>query len=145
MKLTFIPAPDSPCRVISADDPQPEESWSPHAANKRIAPRAAPTTQADVPFAGVADVASVLPAAPPPGPSATEHPSSSSPAGTDAPDFPKPLPAGSCPHCPDRPLLFQARQQANYYRALFRRAKQRQATKDARIAQLQAEIRILKQ
>src|SRR5262245_19795909 len=100
MKLTFIPAPGWPCRVISADDAQPEESWSPQAGNKRIA---APTAQAD---------ASVLPAAP------------------------KPLPPGSCPHCPDRPLLFQARQQANYYRAMFRAAKQREAQKDARIARL---------
>jgi transposase len=62
-----------------------------------------------------------------------------------AADFLKPLPGGSCPHCPDRPLLFQARQQANYYRALFRAAKQREATKDARIAQLEAENRMLKQ
>jgi transposase len=57
----------------------------------------------------------------------------------------KPLPPGCCPHCPDRPLLFQARQQANYYRATFRLAKQREATKDARIAQLEAEIRMLEQ
>jgi transposase len=144
MKLTFIPAPGSPCRVISADDPQPEESWSPQATNKRIAGPAAPTTQTDAQPAAVEHAASVLPAAPP-GPSATEHPSDSLPAGTDAPDFLKPLAPGSCPHCPDRPLLFQARQQANYYRAMFRAAKQREATKDARIAQLEAEIRILKQ
>ena len=142
MKLTFIPAPGSPCRVLSADDPQPEESWSPAATNKRIAPAAAPTTQADTSPAAVEPTASVLPAGPSPGPCTTEHPS---PAGTDAPDFLKPLPPGSCPHCPDRPLLFQARQQANYYRALFQGAKQREATKDARIAQLEAEIRILKQ
>jgi transposase len=37
------------------------------------------------------------------------------------------------------------RQQANYYRAMFRAAKQREATKDARIAQLEAENRMLKQ
>jgi transposase len=140
MKLTFTPAPGSPCRVISADDPQPEESWSPAAGNKRIAPAVAPTTQADAP-----PTASVLPAALPLRPSAGEHPSDSSRASTDAPDFLKPLAAGSCPDCPDRPLLFQARQQANYYHAMFRRAKQREVTKDARIAHLEAEIRLLKQ
>jgi transposase len=138
MKLTFIPAPGSPCRVISADDAQPEESWSPQATNKRIASPTAPTTPAAAPPAAVAHATAVRPAA-------TEHPSDSSSAGTDAPDFLKPLPPGSCPHCPDRPLLVQARQQANYYRALFRAAKQREATKDARIAQLEAEIRILQQ
>jgi transposase len=130
MKLTFIPAPGSPCRVTSADDPQPEESWSPQAPNKRIAAPAAPRTQTD---------------AAPASSSATEHPSDSSPVGTAAPDFLEPLPPGSCPDCPDRPLLFQARQQANYYRAMFRAAKQREATKDARIAGLEAEIRVLKQ
>jgi transposase len=146
MKLTFIPASGSPCRVLSADDPQPEESWSPAATNKRIAPAAAPTSQADASPTAVEPAASVLPAAPPlPGPWATEPPADSSPAGTDAPDFLNPLPPGSCPHCPDRSLLFQARQQANYYRALFGAAKQRETAKDARIAQLEAEIRILKQ
>ena len=39
----------------------------------------------------------------------------------------------------------QARQQANFYRNRFRAAKQREATKDVRIAELEAEIRILKQ
>jgi transposase len=141
MKLSFIPAPDSPYRVISADDPQPEESWSPQVANKRIA---ASTTPTDVPPAAVEHAASVLPAAPLPGPSATKLPSDSSQACTD-PDFLKPLPPASCTACPDRPLLFQARQQANYYRAMFQAAKQREATKDARIAQLEAEIRILQQ
>jgi transposase len=145
MNLTFIPAPGSPYRVISADDPQPEESWSPQAANKRIASPAAPTTQADPPPAAVEHAASVLPAALPPGPTGAEHSLAPSPACTDAPDFLKPLPLGSCPHCPDRPLLFQARQQANYYRAMFRAAKQREANKDARIAHLEAEIRMLKQ
>jgi transposase len=144
MKLTFIPAPGSSCRVTSADDAQPEESWSPQATNKRIAAPAAPTTPTAAAPAAVEHAAAVLPAAPP-GPSATAHSSDSSPACTDAPDFLKPLPPGSCPHCPDRPLLFQARQQANYYRAMFRVAKQREATKDARIAQFEAEIRILKQ
>src|SRR5258708_21305733 len=108
MKLTFIPGPDSPCRVIAAADPQPEESWSPQATNKRIASPAAPTTQAAAPPAAVAHATAVLPAA-------TEHPSDSSPADTDAPDFLKPLAPGSCSHCPDRPLLVQVRQQANYY------------------------------
>jgi transposase len=138
MRLTFTPAPGSPCRVLSADDPQPEESWSPAAANKRIAPAAAPNTPADT-------AAAVLPAASPPGPSTADPSSDSSPAGTDASDFLQPLPPGSCPHCPDRPLLFQARQQAHYYRALFRAAKQREATQEARIAQLEAQIRILQQ
>jgi transposase len=144
MKLTFIPAPDSPCRVISANDPQPEESWSSQAPHKLIAPPAAPTTQGDAPPAAVEHAPSVLPGALP-GPSATETPSVSSPACSDEPDFLKPLPPGSCTHCPDRPLLFQARQQAHYYRALFRAAKQRESTRDARIAQLEAEARILKQ
>jgi transposase len=71
--------------------------------------------------------------------------SDSSPAGTDAPDFLPPLPPGSCLHCPDRPLLTQARQQANFYHNRFCTAKQREATKDARIAELEAENRILKQ
>src|SRR3954471_25096306 len=137
MILTFTPAPGSPCRVVDADDPQPEESWSPQAVNKRIAPAAVPTPQAAAPPAAVEHATSVPPAALP-GPSASEHPSGSTPAGTDAPDFLKPLPRGSCPHCPDRPLLLQARQQANYYRALFRAAKQREATKAARISELEA-------
>src|SRR3954454_6689956 len=102
MRLTFIPAPGSPCRVVEADDPQPEESWSPAATNKRIAAPVAPTNHPDTAPAAGEHAASVLPAAPP-GPSATEHPSASSPAGGDAPDFLKPLPPASCPHCPDRP------------------------------------------
>jgi transposase len=144
MNLTFIPGPDSPWRVIAADDPQPEESWSEQAVNKRIAPAAAPTPPAAAPPAAGEHATAVLPAALP-GPSASEHPSASSPAGTEPPDFLGPLPPGSCLHCPDRPLLFQARQQANYYRALFQRAKQREATKAARITELEAEIRMLKQ
>src|SRR4051812_24442936 len=128
MKLTFTPAPDSPWRVITADDPQPEESWSAAATNKRVASSAAPATQANAPVAALERAASDLPA-PPPGPCATEHPSDPSPARADAADPLEPLPPGSCPHCPDRPLLFQARQQANYYRAMFRLAKQREAAK----------------
>jgi transposase len=144
MKLTFIPDPDSPYRVISADDPQPEESWSPEAVHKRIALPPAPTAAADAPATAGEHAASVLPAVPP-GPCATADSSDSSPAGTDAPDFLPPLPPGSCPHCSDRPLLYEARQQANYYRAMFRAAKQREVTKDARITELEAENRILKQ
>src|SRR5271156_557205 len=133
MNLTFIPDPDSPYRVIAADDPQPEESWSPQAVHKQIALPPAPTAAADAPPAAGEHAASVLPAAPP-GPAAAADSSDSSPAGTDAPDFLPPLPPGSCPHCPDWPLLLQARQQANYYRAMFCAAKQREAAKDARIA-----------
>src|SRR5258708_7690249 len=99
MKLTFIPAPGSPCRVISADDAQPEESWSRHATSKRIAPLAAPTTQGDVLPAAGEHAPSVLPAAPSPGLSATKPPFDSSPACTVAPDFLTPLPLGCCPHC----------------------------------------------
>jgi transposase len=144
MKLTFTPAPGSPCRVISADDPQPEESWSSRATNKRIAPPPGPPTQADGPR-GAAEHASAHPPTTLPGPSPSEHASGSLPASTHSPDFLEPLPPRSCPDCPDRPLLFQARQQANYYRALFQAAKQREAKKDARIAELEAENRILKQ
>jgi transposase len=145
MKLTFIPAPGSPCRVLAADDPQPEESWSPQATNKRIAPPPGPTTQADGPRAAAEHTGSAHPPTTLPGPSPTEHASDSLPAPTLSPDFLQPLPPRSCPDCPDRPLLFQARQQAHYYRALFDAAKQREAKKDSRIAELEAEIRILKQ
>jgi transposase len=145
MELIFIPAPDSLARVIAADDPQPAESWSPAATNQRIAPPGAPTTPAtpaDAPAERPAP--SVLPAMPSCS-SSPEHPSAPAPAGTDAADFLEPLPPASCPHCPDRPLLWQARQQAHYYRAQFRAAKQRETAKDARIAQFEAEVRILKQ
>jgi len=141
MQLTFIPAPGSPCRVIFATDPQPEESWSPNATDKRIAPPVGPSNQAVEAHSAVS--------APPPttlhSPSATVPPTGCLSAATATPDFLEPLPRGSCPHCPDRPLLFQARQQAHYYRALFQAAKQREAIKDARIAQLEAEIRVCKQ
>jgi transposase len=139
MKLTFIPAPDSPWRVISADDPQPEESWSPRAPDKRIAAPLAPTG-AEVP-----PVVGEHAAAPLPGPCANEPPSEPTPADTDDSDFLGPLPRGSCPNCSDRPLLIEARRQANYYRNRFRAAKQREANKDARIAELEAEVRIFKQ
>jgi transposase len=145
MQLTFIPAPGSPCRVLSADDPQPEASWSPRATDKRIAPLSGPTTQADEPRSATASTASAPTPTTRPGPCATEPPCDSSPAGTDTPDFLEPLPPGSCPHCPDRPLLIQTRQPAHFYRARFQAAKQREASKDARIAGLEAEIRILKQ
>src|SRR4051812_40923154 len=105
MKLTFIPAPGSPCRVLEADDPQPEESWSPQATNIRIAPAAAPRPQPDVPAPPFDPPARALPAAPEPDSSASEPPSDSSPACTDVPDFLEPLPPGSCRDCPDRPLL----------------------------------------
>src|SRR5580698_4687442 len=87
MDLTFIPGQDSPWRVISADSPQPEESWSPNAPNKRIAPGVAPTAQADAPPPTVAHLDSVLPAAPPADPCVTQAPADSSPAGTGDPDF----------------------------------------------------------
>jgi len=144
MKLTFIPDPRSPCRVIAADDPQPEESWSPQAINKRIAPAPAPSNLADGPTSADEHATAVLPA-PPPAPSAAEPPKDASLAAGEAADFLPPLPPGCCPDCPDRSVLIQTRQQANFYRAMLRAAKQREAAKDARIAELQAEIRILKQ
>jgi transposase len=145
VKLTFIPAPGSPCRVVAADDPQPEEAWSPQAPNKRIAPLPGPATQAYGPRTTAEHAAWAPPPTTPPTPSPAEHPSDSLPASTHSPDFLEPLPPRSCPDCPDRPLLFQARQQAHYYRALFQAAKQRETNKDARIAELEAENRILKQ
>jgi transposase len=145
MKLTFIPAPGSPCRVLSADDPQPEESWSSQATNKRIAPPPCPTTPADDPRGAAEHSASAHPPSTLPCPSSTEHAKASLPASTHSSDFLEPLPPPSCPDCPDRPLLVQTRQQAHYYRAIFAAAKQREAKKAARIAELEAEIRILKQ
>lgn len=145
MQLTFIPAPGSPCRVISADDPQPEESWAPHATDKRIAPPAGPTSPLGQPRPAVASAAAASPPSTLPSPSAVAAPGGCLPAATATPDFLAPLPPGSCPHCPDRPLLWQTRQQAHFYRALFHAAKQREATKDTHIAELEAEIRILKQ
>jgi transposase len=139
MKLTFIPAPTSPCRVISADDPQPEQSWSPLAANQRLAPAEPPTDSAEH------SASSPFPAALH-DPCANQLPADFSPAGsTDSSDFLEPLARGCCPHCPDRPLLVRARQLAHYYRSRFQAAKQREATKDARIAHLEAELRMLKQ
>lgn len=145
MKLTFLPAPGSPCRVIAADDPQPEESWSPQATNKRIAPLPGPTPPADGPRTPAEHAASAPPPTTLPIPSPAEPLSDSLPASTPSPDFLPPLPPPSCPDCPDRPLLVQARQQAHYYRARFEAAKQREVKKAARIAELEAEIRILKQ
>jgi transposase len=145
MQLIFIPAPGSPCRVICADDPQPEESWSPKATDKRIAPPLGPTPQAVEPRSAVESAASAPPPTILPSPSATAPLGGIVPAATATPDFLEPLPPGSCPHCPDRPLLLQTRQQAHFYRAMFQAAKQREASKDARIAELEAEIRILKQ
>lgn len=61
------------------------------------------------------------------------------------PDFLGPLPRLSCPNCPDLAQFLEARQQAGYYRALFLAAKRREAILEARLAHLQAEIRILRQ
>src|ERR1700722_17052347 len=114
MKLTFTPTPGSPCRVIAADDEQPEGSWAEWA---KPSPTASGTTAAAL------------------SPPACETPSA----------FPDPLPPLSCPHCPDRPLFFQARQQTGYYRSRFEAARKREADLKARIAELEAENRILKQ
>lgn len=145
MKLTFIPDPGSPCRVITADDPQPEESWRDKATEKNIAGLAERTTGGDcrcsVPEHGAS--ASFAPAPPA---SALPQPSSAPlPCSSSLPDFLGPLAPLCCPDCPDRSQFFQARQQAGYYHALFQAAKTRLAQGEARIAQLQAEIRILKQ
>src|SRR4051794_23194359 len=144
MKLTFIPAPGSAYRVISADDPQPEESWAEWVPEKRIAPSDVPGTSDDCRCATADDPASassptpLAPASPLPA-TAPEPPSA------PVPDFPGPLPPPCCPACPDRPQLVQARQQAGYYRALFDAAKKREVAHKARIALLEAENRILKQ
>ncbi len=136
MKLTFTPAPGSPARVLAADDPQPQHSCSAQATNTTIAPQT-PTT-------ALADQAHT-PDQPDDALPSTDGSSEPKTADNDEPDFLEPLAAGSCPQCPDRHRLIQARQQAHYYRAMFRAAKQREADKEARIAQLQAENRILKQ
>jgi transposase len=117
MKLTFIPAPGSPCRVIAADDEQPEGSWAEWATPSSAAPAAQ----------GTPSVA-LLP-----------------PAGETPPAFTEPLAVLTCLHCPDRSLFIQARQQAGYYRSRFEAARKREADLKARIAELEAEIRILKQ
>jgi transposase len=120
MKLTFIPGPDSPWRVIAADDEQPPESWAEWVTPP---PSAQPAPAAPVPLPPLAP--------------------ETSPAGQAA--FLGPLPPLSCPDCPDRSQFYQARQQAGYYRALFDAAKKREADLQARIAELEAENRILKQ
>src|SRR3954452_16164284 len=101
MKLTFTPAPGSPCRVIAADDPQPEESWADWVAEKRIAAADGTATSEDAccPTAG--------------DPAATPLPSSvAEPPSAHAADFPGPLAPLCCPACPDRLQFIQARQQA---------------------------------
>ena len=120
MKLTFIPAPGSRCRVIAADDEQPEGSWAEGTKGAKPSPSAGPTPQA------------TTAALPPPAPLSPSAPGDS-------------LPLLSCPDCPDRPQFLQARQQAGYYRALFVAAKKRETDFQARIAQLEAENRGLKQ
>src|SRR3954471_15835470 len=144
MKLTFTPAPGSAYRVISADDPQPEESWADWVADKRIAPSDVPATSGDGRCPTAEDPASI----PLPAPLAPASPLPSSapePPSAHVPDVPGPLAPLCCPACPDRPQFIQARQQAGYYRALFDAAKKREVTHKARIALLEAEIRILKQ
>jgi transposase len=144
MKLTFTPAPESPYRVIAADDPQPEESWADWAPEKRIAAADGTATSEDArcPTAGDA-AATALPTPPAP---ATPLPSSAAePPSAHAADFPGPLAPLCCPACPDRLQFIQARQQAGYYRVLFDAAKKREVTHKARIALLEAEIRSLEQ
>jgi transposase len=144
MKLTFTPAPGSPYRVISADDPQPEESWADWVADKRIAPAEAPAPSENCRCPTADDPASTrLPA--PLAPASPLPSSAPEPPSAHVPDVPGPLAPLCCPTCPDRPQLIQARQQAGYYRALFDAAKKREVTHKARIALLEAEIRILKQ
>src|SRR5215212_10539610 len=144
MKLTFTPAPESPYRVIAADDPQPEESWADWAPEKRIAPGDGTATSEDARCPTAGDpAATALPTPPAP---ATPLPSSAAePPSAHAPDFPGPLAPLCSPACPDRLQLIQARQQAGYYRALFDAAKRREVAHKARIALLEAEIRSLKQ
>jgi transposase len=145
MKLTFIPAPGSPYRVIAADDPQPAGSWServlacadsppPTCVLAPSAPGATPSGDPHAPAATPPDTASdaVVDAAAP-------H------AAANLPDFLGPLPPLSCSDCPDRSGFLQARQQAGYYRSLAQRAKKREEHLKVQVAELEAEIRILKQ
>src|SRR3954462_2154960 len=144
MKLTFTPAPGSPYRVITADDPQPEESWADWVAEKRIAPSDVPATWQDggCPIAGGP---AAVPLSTPPVPASPLPSSAAEPSSAHHPDFLGPLASLCCPACPDRSQFIQARQQAGYYRALFDAAKKREVTHKARIALLEAEIRSLKQ
>src|SRR4051812_21672453 len=130
MKLTFIPAPGSPWRVIAADDPQPPESWAEWAPPQSSVAPAAPSPSVQ------GDAEATATPAPPAGP---ESSSASEPALLD------PLPPLVCPDCLDRPQFYQARQQAGYYRSRFDDAKKREAFLKSLVAELQAEIRILKQ
>ncbi len=120
--------------MIAADDPQPEESWAHCVPDKRIAPADGSPPSLDCRCVT------------PDGPDSTPLPSSASqPPFALVPDFLGPLPPLGCPDCPDRPQFILARQQAGYYRARFDAAKKREATHQARIAELEAENRILKQ
>jgi transposase len=102
---------------MAADDEQPPESWA-----EWVRPATA-----------VPPVGPALSAAEPP-------PAADTPAA-----FLDPLPPLSCPHCPDRPGFLQARQQAGFYRSLFHACKRREAALNARIAELEADNRRLKQ
>jgi transposase len=139
MKLTFIPGPDSPWRVIAAADPQPPESWAEWVVPSPAAQPATPSPSASPP-------------APPPSaqpaieaPTASQPPADAGPASVSLPAFLGPLSPLSCSACPDRTQFLQARQQAGYYRSRFEAAKKREADLNARIAELEAENRILKQ
>ena len=120
MNLTFIPDPNSRARVISADSPQPEGSWA----------------EGCGPFAKQQPASNPATAAP-----LTHAAEATSPVGND---FLAPLPPFACPDCLDRSGLLQTRQQAGYWRSRFSKAKQEQSRLHARIAQLEAEIRILR-
>ena len=127
MRLTFIPNPDSPVRVIAADDPQPFESWSAHASDIRIASFLdSDTDPSQSPAPLTSELTADLSASP-------------------LPDFLGPLPPLTCPHCPDRRQFLAARQQAGYYHALWSAAKRREAKLQARLDEKDAEIRSLKQ
>src|SRR3954466_3906733 len=123
--------------------PQPEESWADWVAYKRIAPAEVPAPSGDCRCPTAEDSAStrlpapLVPASPLPS-SAPQTPSA------HVPDVPGPLAPLCCPACPDHPQFIQARQQAGYYRVLFDAAKKREVTHKARIAELEAEIRLLK-
>ena len=67
------------------------------------------------------------------------------PEAPPQPAFLTPLPKLCCPDCLDRSQFYQARQQAGYYHAMFDASKNRETVLETRNAQLEAEIRILKQ
>jgi transposase len=133
MKLTFTPAPGSPWRVIAADDPQPAGSWA-EATPSLGSPPPSCDPAAHPP---VGTASSDAPAAPPD--------AAAPPSADNFPDFLGPLPRLSCSDCPDRSQFLQARQQAGYYRSRWEDAKKRETALKDRLAQLEAEVRILKQ